>query len=169
MKEHKFGLPFDPLGSTLTPSKVLVKDQRGVAMIANDWFDNFSTGDEALDSERRDLFDMLDVCSRDAAKPPRRVVDLRVSVESIGARMLDHVDHLDARMDGADAAMRAKHARARDDLHRLINNFRTVAIEQPERFDMADFADQMRQWLRAQVLTAHLALDPELSAVVSAA
>ena len=138
-------------------------------MIANDWFDNFSTGDEALDGERRALFDMLDAYCRDAAKSPRRAVNLAVNVDSIGARMLDHVDHLDQRMDGADAALRANHARARDDLHRLINSFRTVAVEQPERFDMADFADQMRQWLRAQVLTAHLALDPEFSAVESAA
>jgi len=138
-------------------------------MIANEWFDNFSTGDEALDGERRDLFDMLDAYCHEAANAPRRPVNLTVNVDIIGARMLDHVDHLDQRMDGADMALRANHARAREDLHRLINTFRRTSIERPETFDMAEFTDEMRQWLRAQVLTAHLALDPEFSAIESAA
>lgn len=138
-------------------------------MIANEWFDNFSTGDEALDGERRDLFAMLDAYCRDAANSPRRPVNLTVNVDIVGARMLDHMDHLEQRMEGADMGLRANHVRAREDLHRLINTFRRTAIERPETFDMTEFADEMRQWLRAQVLTAHLALDPEFSAIESAA
>jgi len=138
-------------------------------MIANDWFDNFSTGDDALDSERRVLFEMLDAYCQKASMERSNPNLLAMFVDVIGARLLDHVDHLDERMDSADPSIRDSHVRARADLFDLINDYRSECDRHPETFDIARFAEDMRAWLRAQVLTAHLAFASDIGAVDSRA
>ncbi len=127
-------------------------------MTGFNWYDNFQTGHSEIDSDRRNLFVIMNGFHAEAEVLSANEATLEGAIDFLTEQLHSHLEDVWQVLKAVNSPFQERHEQTHGDLKKQVLGYKVAFQANPSAFDFLGFIAFLRGWLRANILTTHLAL-----------